>query len=101
MVKLTNDIKDSLAAAKHAWLATAAKDGTPNVVVVAAVRLVDDETLVVSDQFFLKTLTNLQENPKVAVSWWGDHGGFHIKGTSAVHTSGPVFNENEDWMKVK
>ena len=69
MVILTNEIKDSLAAAKFAWLATATKDGTPNVVVVAAVRLLDDESLLISDQFFLKTLANLKENPKVAVFW--------------------------------
>jgi predicted pyridoxine 5'-phosphate oxidase superfamily flavin-nucleotide-binding protein len=48
MVKLTKEIKDSLSAAKLAWLATAAKDATPNVVVVAAFRLLDDETLLVS-----------------------------------------------------
>jgi predicted pyridoxine 5'-phosphate oxidase superfamily flavin-nucleotide-binding protein len=101
MVKLTNDIKDTLAAVKYAWLATAAKDGTPNVVVVAAFRLLDDESLLVSDQFFLKTLANLEENPKVAISWWGDKGGFQIKGTAAVHTSGPVFKDNVEWMKVK
>jgi predicted pyridoxine 5'-phosphate oxidase superfamily flavin-nucleotide-binding protein len=101
MVKLTNDIKDTLAAAKLAWLATAAKDGTPNVVVVAAVRLLDDESLLISDQYFLKTLANLNENGKVAVSWWGDKGGFQIKGTASVHTSGPVFKDNVEWMKAK
>lgn len=101
MVKLTNEIKDTLAAAKYAWLATAAKDGTPNVVVVAAFRLLDDESLLVSDQFFLKTLANLEENPKVAISWWGDKGGFQIKGTAAVHTSGPIFKDNVEWMMVK
>jgi uncharacterized protein len=101
MVKLTNEIKDTLAAAKLAWLATATKDGTPNVVVVAAVRLLDDESLLISDQYFLKTLANIEENPKVAVSWWGDKGGFQIKGMASVHTSGPVFEDNVAWMKVK
>jgi uncharacterized protein len=101
MVMLTNDVKDSLAAAKYAWLATAAKDGMPNVVVVAAFRLLDDETLLVSDQYFLKTLANLEENPKVAISWWGDKGGFQIKGTAAFHTSGSIFKDNEEWMRVK
>lgn len=101
MVKLTSDIKDSLAAAKLAWLATATKDGTPNVVVVAALRLLDDETLLISDQYFLKTLANLTENPKAAVSWWSDKGGFQVKGTAAVHTGGPVFKDNVEWMKVK
>lgn len=101
MVKLTNEIKDTLAAAKLAWLATATKDGTPNVVVVAAVRLLDDESLLISDQYFLKTLANLNENGKVAVSWWGDKGGFQIKGVAAIHTSGPVFDDNVAWMKIK
>jgi uncharacterized protein len=101
MVMLTNDIKDSLAAAKYAWLATATRDGTPNVVVVAAVRLLDDESLLISDQYFLKTLANLNENGKVAVSWWGDKGGFQIKGMAAVHTGGPVYQDNVEWMKVR
>ena len=101
MVKLTNEIKDTLAAAKLAWLATATKDGTPNVVVVAAVRLLDDESLLISDQYFLKTLANLEENPKIAVSWWGDKGGFQIKGIASIHTRGPVFDDNVEWMKVK
>jgi uncharacterized protein len=100
MVKLTNDIKESLAAAKYAWLAATTKDGTPNVVVVAAVRLLDDESLLISDQYFLKTLANPKENGKVAVSWSGDGGGFQIKGIAAVHTSGPAFEDNVEWMKV-
>ena len=101
MVKLTNDIKDALAAAKQVWLATAAKDGTPNVVIVMAFKLLDDESLLISDQYFLKTLANLNENGKVAISWWGDKGGFQIKGAATVHTSGPAFNDNVEWMKVK
>ncbi len=101
MVKLTNDIKDTLAATKHIWLATASKDGEPNVVVIGAFKLLDDESLLISDQFFMKTLANLKENTKVAVSWWGDKGGYQIKGTAAVYTSGPVFEDNVEWMKAK
>ena len=101
MVKLTNEITDSLAAAKLAWLATATKDGTPNVVVVAAVRLLDDEALLISDQYFLKTLANLKENPKAAVSWWGEKGGFQVKGTVSIHTEDQVFRDNVEWMKAK
>jgi predicted pyridoxine 5'-phosphate oxidase superfamily flavin-nucleotide-binding protein len=101
MVKLTEEIKETLAATRHVWLATASKDSTPNVVVIGAFRLLDDESLLISDQFFLKTLKNLQENPKVAVSWWGDKGGYQIKGAATVQTSGPVFKDNVEWMKVK
>jgi uncharacterized protein len=101
MVRLTNDIIDTLDSAKTAWLATASGDGTPNVVVVAAFRLLDDESLLVSDQYFLKTLANLRENPKVAFSWWGEKGGFQIKGTATIHTCGPVFEDDVEWMKAR
>lgn len=101
MVKLTEEIKETLAAAKHVWLATASKDGTPNVVVIGAFKLLDDESLLISDQFFLKTLKNLQENTKVAVSWWGDKGGFQVKGVAAIHKDDAVFKANVEWMKVK
>jgi len=58
MVKLTSEIRDSLAGTKLVYLATAAKDGTPNAVPVGAFKLLDDETLLISDQYFNKTLAN-------------------------------------------
>jgi predicted pyridoxine 5'-phosphate oxidase superfamily flavin-nucleotide-binding protein len=101
MVTLTDDIKVSLSSTKLAWLATAANDGTPNVIVIGAFRLQDDESLLISDQFFLKTIHNLNENSKVAVSWWGEKGGYQIKGLASIHKDGPIFKENLEWMKVK
>jgi predicted pyridoxine 5'-phosphate oxidase superfamily flavin-nucleotide-binding protein len=101
MVKLTEDIKETLAATRHVWLATASKDGAPNVVVIGSFRLLDDESLLISDQFFVKTLNNLQENKKVAVSWWGDKGGYQIKGTATIHTDDQVFKDDVEWMKVR
>jgi hypothetical protein len=101
MVKLTEEIKETLTAAKHVWLATASKDGAPNVVVIGAFKLLDDESMLISDQFFLKTLKNLQENTKVAVSWWGDKGGYQIKGIATLHKDDQVFKDNVEWMKVK
>jgi predicted pyridoxine 5'-phosphate oxidase superfamily flavin-nucleotide-binding protein len=101
MFKFSDEIKDTLAATKFVWMATATKDGSPNVVIVAAFRLLDDETLLISDQYFLKTLANLKDNPKVAISWWGEKGGFQIKGNATIHTSGPIFKSNVEWMKVK
>ena len=56
-------------------LGTADLKGIPNVVPVGAVKILDDETILVSDQFFLKTLSNLKQNPTVAMSFWDtEHG---------------------------
>jgi len=99
MVTLTGEIKESLAAAKLAFLATSSGDRTPNVVPIAAFRVLDDATLLISDQFFNKTLANMQENPKAAISWWGEKGGFQIKGGVTVHTDGEIWQKDIAWMK--
>ncbi|MDD1683848.1 MAG: pyridoxamine 5'-phosphate oxidase family protein [Methanoregula sp.] len=99
MVKLTDEIKESLAATKLAFFATSAKDRTPNVVPIAAFKVLDDATLLISDQFFNKTLANMKENKKAALSWWGEKAGFQIKGTVTIHTDGEIWRQDVAWMK--
>ena len=99
MVQLTVEIRESLTATKTVFLATSSKDRTPNVVPIGAFKLLDDETLLISDQYFNKTLKNLKENPKIALSWWGEKGGFQLKGPITIHTSDEVFREDVAWMK--
>lgn len=99
MVTLTTEIKESLAATKLAFFATAAKDRTPNVVPIGAFKVLDDSSLLISDQFFNKTLANLKENPKAAITWWGEKGGFQVKGTVTIHTDGEIWQQDVAWMK--
>ena len=99
MVTLTDEIRESLAATKLVFLATSSKDRTPNVVPVGAFRILDDATLLISDQYFNKTLANLKENPKASISWWGEKGGFQVKGTVTIHTNDEIFQQDVAWMK--
>jgi predicted pyridoxine 5'-phosphate oxidase superfamily flavin-nucleotide-binding protein len=99
MVQLTEEIRESLSAAKLAFFATSAQDRTPNVVPIAAFRVLDDARLLISDQFFNKTLANMKENPKAAITWWGEKGGFQIKGTVTIHTDGEIWRQDVAWMK--
>jgi predicted pyridoxine 5'-phosphate oxidase superfamily flavin-nucleotide-binding protein len=100
MVILTPEIKESLQGTKIAFIATSSKKGIPNAVPIAAFRILDDNgTMLISDQFFNKTLKNMQENPEIAFSWWGDKGGFQIKGTVTIHTNDEAFKQNVAWMK--
>jgi len=99
MVKLTDEIKESLTGTKIVFLATASKEGTPNVVPIGAFKILNDETLLISDQFFNKTLKNMKENPKIAISYWGEKGGFQIKGSITLHTNDEVFKQDVAWMK--
>ena len=101
MVNLTPEVKESLTGAKLVYMATSSKDRIPNVVPIAAFKLMDDGTILISDQYFNKTLQNMKENPKIALSWWGDKGGFQIKGTVTLHTNDDVFKQNVAWMKER
>ncbi len=98
-VTLTQEIKESLRGTKIAFLATSSKNGIPNAVPIAAFRELDDGTMLISDQFFNKTLQNMVENPNIALSWWGDKGGFQIKGTVTIHTNDEIFGQDIAWMK--
>ena len=99
MVRLTDEIRTSLDGTRLVFLATASKDGRPNVVPIGAFKLLDDETMLISDQFFNKTLANMRENPQVAISFWGEKGGFQLKGTVTLHTDDDVFAQDVAWMK--
>lgn len=95
----TQEIIESLRGTKIAFLATSSEKGIPNVVPIAAFTVRDDGTMLISDQYFNKTLQNMKENPEIALSWWGEKGGFQIKGTVTIHTNDEIFRENVAWMK--
>jgi len=66
MVKLNEDMKTAFSKVKIFPVATASKEGVPNVVPIGFCLLVDDETIWIADNFMVKSLANLEENPKVA-----------------------------------
>jgi uncharacterized protein len=95
MVKLNADMKEAFSKMKIFPVATASKDGTPNVIPLGMVELHDDETIWITDNFMNKTISNLRNNPKVAIYLWGPEikGCFQIKGVAALKNSGPEYEE--------
>ena len=71
MAKLTADMKEAFLKMKVFPVATASKDGTPNVVPIGVVELVSDDTIWITDNFMNKSLANLKANPKLAIYVWG------------------------------
>lgn len=101
MAQMTDRMKELFDNVGTAVLATATTDGGPNAVPVGAKKILDDETILISDQFFNKTLANLQANPTVAVSFWEGKEGYQLKGTATIETSGKRFEETAKWIEER
>jgi predicted pyridoxine 5'-phosphate oxidase superfamily flavin-nucleotide-binding protein len=103
MVKLTADMKEAFSKMKVFPIATASKDGTPNVVPLAIVELVDEETIWITDNFMNKSMSNLRTNPKIAIYIWGPEikGCFQIKGVTSIKTSGEEYEAMKAKVNVK
>jgi predicted pyridoxine 5'-phosphate oxidase superfamily flavin-nucleotide-binding protein len=99
MAKMDERVKEMFQKQQDVVLATASKEGIPNVVVVGAKKIIDAETILISDQYFDKTLANMKENPRAAVTVWEKTEGYQIKGTVTIETSGPRFEETARWIE--
>ena len=97
MAKLTPEMQATLNASHPVVVATASADGQPNCNYVGVHKLLDDETIYLSDQFFLKTKANLLANPKVAIIFMGEAGAFTIHGTATYINEGEQFEELKAW----
>jgi hypothetical protein len=103
MVALTEEMKAALATMETIPVATASKDGWPNVVPIGFVELVDDETIWVADNFMKKTLANIKENPKMSINVWGPEtkGCCQIKGDVELKTEGTEFAKMQETVRSK
>ncbi len=90
MAKLTPEILEQMKKQKVYSLATASKDGVPNVVPVGMLMPKEDGTIWIIDNYFCKTIANMRENPKAAFYVWNPEctESWQIKGTLAIEDSG-------------
>ena len=98
MVKLNENMIETLKSVKIFSFATSSKSGEPNVVPVGMLILQDDkETVWIVDNFMDKTLKNVKENPKASFYVWNPESkyAYQIKGSVTVESSG------NDYMKAK
>jgi predicted pyridoxine 5'-phosphate oxidase superfamily flavin-nucleotide-binding protein len=103
MTKLNEEMMELFKAAKHYPLATASKDGDPNVVPVGSVYLIDPETIWIGNQFMNLSIKNVEENPRVCLYAWGPEtkGCLKIKANVTVHNSGPDYEKMKGMVKAR
>jgi predicted pyridoxine 5'-phosphate oxidase superfamily flavin-nucleotide-binding protein len=100
LVKMPIEVREVLAKQKPLPIATATRDGTPNVVFIGFMKILDDETLLLADNYFLKTAANLSENPRISVLCYDSETkrSFQIKCSATVYKAGPQFDEMRKWV---
>ncbi|WP_353852641.1 pyridoxamine 5'-phosphate oxidase family protein [Dehalobacter restrictus] len=103
MPKLNSEIQGIFSKQDVFPVATVALDGTPNVVPMSFVKVLDEESLLIVDNFMNKTRKNLEANPVMAVSIWDLQSGksYQIKGTTNFVDSGKIFDDAKAWVAEK
>jgi uncharacterized protein len=99
MAKMTKEMQEMFNRVGIKQLATADKNGVPNVVPINFMKILDEETILASAVFMAKTFNNLKENPVCALSVWEGFAGYQFKGSAAIITDGPVFKETQSWTE--
>lgn len=100
-MKIPKEVKEILTNEKFHQLATSTKDGIPNVSTFGAMFLLDDETIVIIDNYMKKTAKNVQSNPNVSILVRKDRESYQIKGTCKYMNSGPEYEKGRKWAKAR
>lgn len=93
MTAMPGEVKELFQKVDAVVFATADGAAQPNACIVGMKSVIDDETIYLSDQFFNKTLENLEQNQKVSVIFWEGHDAYQIHGTARYVNEGPEFEE--------
>jgi predicted pyridoxine 5'-phosphate oxidase superfamily flavin-nucleotide-binding protein len=99
MAQMTERMKELFDKVRPVVLSTASNNGIPNAVPVGAKKIIDDETILISDQFLNKTLANMKANPQAALTYWEGREGYQLKGTVTIETKGKRFEETAQWIE--
>ncbi|MDI6884798.1 MAG: pyridoxamine 5'-phosphate oxidase family protein [archaeon] len=102
MVHITDEMKEIVGRSKGFAVATATKEGEPNVVPVAFGKVLPEDEILLMDIFMKKTEENIKANPRVAISVWDldTLRGYQFKGIVRIETSGAIFDEGVKMVKA-
>jgi hypothetical protein len=99
MAQLPKEVKEAISEQDVFPVATCNLEGMPNVVYIKYLKIIDDETILIADNFLNKTRSNILSNPRVAfVVSDEEKGSFQVKGSIKRLTDGPMFEEVQRWV---
>jgi predicted pyridoxine 5'-phosphate oxidase superfamily flavin-nucleotide-binding protein len=79
-------------------LSTVDMNGMPNSIYVTCVSKYNESIIVVADNYFNKTRSNILAGSKASILFITNEGtSFQLKGTIKYHQSGEIFNDMKKW----
>ncbi len=83
-------------------LTTVNKEGLPNSIYATCVSKFGEDTLVVANNYFSKTLENIRAGSKGSILFITKKMvSYQIKGSIEYHTEGPIFDDMKKWNPEK
>jgi hypothetical protein len=102
MVKIPLKVRKAIKDGKPFSLATSTRKGKPNIVYVGYLKLIDDKTVLIADNYFKKTKKNMLENPQIAFAVLDEKAGsYQLKGRTEYVTKGKYYKEIREWCDKK
>ena len=102
MAQLPEAVKKAITKQDIFPVATSNQDCIPNVVYIKYLKLVDDETILIADNYLKKTRDNILSNGKIAFAVRDEEkGSYQIKGTAERLVEGAMFDEVQKWVPDK
>ena len=82
---------------------TSSPDGVPNVVPIFWKKILDDETIIMIDNFMKATKENIQRNESICISFWDaqTEEAYKLKGTATYHLEGPMYEEGKALIQAE
>jgi predicted pyridoxine 5'-phosphate oxidase superfamily flavin-nucleotide-binding protein len=102
MAQLPDAVKKAISKQEIFPVATSSQDQIPNVAYIAYLKVIDDQTILIADNYLNKTRKNILSNGNVAFAVRDEEkGSFQIKGTAERLTEGAMFDEVQKWVPDK
>ena len=81
---------------------TVSSSGEPNSVWVLCTNKLDDQRILIANNFFSKTLENINSGSRGALLLIApEREAYQIKGSLEYHTDGPVYDDMKAWLDPK
>ncbi len=81
---------------------TVSTSGEPNAVWVLCVNKLDDQRILIANNFFNKTLKNIQSGSQGSLLLIApEREAYQIKGSLEYYTDGPIYQDMKDWLDPK